>query len=249
MPKRAMKSTLCGLLMSVVMTSVPLAQQGIARVTSIAGTVRDSGGLPVALAQVSVRDVRGVSDSAGRFALAELPLGAGTLHVRRLGFAPLEVAVDLVDGRTDTLQLVLAAVARALPALNTESDATRLRLTDFHRHRKNGMGQYFNRKEIEERHARRLSDLLRGVPGVRIIPDRQGRLQLRMVRTSGTRDCPPDFWIDGIRAPYLNIDDVPLTDIEALEVYRGPAAMPPEFANRMGNPGCGVVVIWTRLAG
>ena len=246
MPGRTMRS-LWGSTMSVALASTAFAQPSAARV---AGTVRDSGGMPVAAAQLTLRDVRGVSDSTGRFVLAELPAGAGTLQVRRLGFSPLAVALDLVGGRTDTLHLILASVAQDLPMFNTEANArTRLRLTDFSRHRQNGFGDYFNRKEIEERHVHRLSDLLRRLPGVRLMPDRNGRLQLRMARTSGTRDCPPDFWIDGVRASNLNVDDVPLVDVEALEVYRGPSSLPPEFAGRLGNPGCGVVVIWTRLAG
>ena len=45
---------------------------------------------------------------------------------------------------------------------------------------------------------------------MRLTPDRMGgRSTLRSSR-SGGRDCPPDIWIDGVRAPGLNIDDVPL---------------------------------------
>jgi hypothetical protein len=52
-----------------------------------------------------------------------------------------------------------------------------------------------------------------------------------------------------VRAPMLGVDDIPLQVIEALEVYRGPSGLPPEFNNRMGNPSCGAIVIWTRVPG
>ena len=70
-----------------------------------------------------------------------------------------------------------------------------------------------------------------------------------MGRSGGGRDCPPDIWVDGVRATGMSVDDVPLTDVEALEMYRGPAGLPPEMNNRFGNPACGALVIWTRLPG
>jgi hypothetical protein len=87
------------------------------------------------------------------------------------------------------------------------------------------------------------------MPGVRIVTDRAGRAMLRMGRSSMGRDCPPEFWIDGIRAQFLGVDDVPVSDIEALEVYRGPSGLPPEFNSRFTNSQCGAVIIWTRVPG
>jgi hypothetical protein len=45
------------------------------------------------------------------------------------------------------------------------------------------------------------------------------------------------------------VDDVPMIDVEAIEIYKGPSALPPELNTRLGNPGCGAVVIWTRVPG
>ena len=233
-----------GSVASALLASSALAQTPTARLT---GTVRDSSGSPVALAQLTVLDVRSLSDSTGRFVLDALPAGSGVLRVRRLGFAPLDVSLLLAEGRTDSVMVVLAMVARALPELTTTDAGAATRMSDFNRHRQSGQGHYFNRKEIEERKVQRLSDLVRRVPGVRLLPDRAGRYQLRMTRTAG--NCPPDFYLDGIRAPFLNVDDVPLNDIEALEVYRGNSALPPEFNSRLGNPSCGAIVIWTRAPG
>lgn len=232
------------LMSMVLLTSSGFAQQGSAR---LAGTVRDSGGTAVALAQLSVHGVRGASDSAGHFVLDGLPAGLATLSVRRLGFEPLDMKLDLASDRSDSVRVVLTTVPRELAEVTTEATARPpLHLTDFYRHRQNGLGRYLDRKEIEATRVVRLSDILRRMPGIRLISDRSGRYQVRMSRTSGGRDCPPDFWIDGTRRAYLNVDDVPLIDVEALEVYKGAATLPPEFLSRLGSPGCGVVVIWTR---
>jgi hypothetical protein len=214
----------------------------------LVGNVRDSLGGPVPLAQLSVSGVRSLSDSAGRFAMAGLPSGGATLQVRRLGFAPLDHQLELAGGRTDSVQLVLAMLPRELVEITSRaSDRARARLTDFYRHRENGSGYYFDRREIEQRRVQRISDLLRRLPGVRVATDRTGRYVVRMTRAVSGRDCPPDFWIDGIRAPFLNVDDVPVVDVEALELYKGPSGIPPEYLGRLGSPGCGAVVIWTRV--
>lgn len=235
------------LLLTVATSSRGIAQTNLA---TIVGIVRDTAGAPLGLAQISLQGIRGTSDSAGRFALGGLTPGTATLHVRRIGFEPRDTSLELVGGRTDSLVVALAMLAASLPGVTTEADALmQLRLSDFYRHRQGGMGYYFDRKELESLRVNRISDVLRRIPGIRLIPDRSGRYQVRMGRTGGGRACPPDFWIDGVRAPFLNVDDLPLADVEALEVYKGFPGLPPEFTHRFGNPECGAVVIWTRVPG
>lgn len=231
----------------------PLATRVLAqaRPASLAGTVRDSGGLPVPLAQLTLLGVRSLSDTSGRFLLTGLPAGAATLAIRRLGFAPSTVALDLAAGRLDSVFIVLTMLPRELAGVNTEANSLlAVYLADFYRHRRGGTaGHFFERTQIDDANAHRISDLMRRLPGIRLIPDRNGRMVLRMGRSMGGRDCPPDFWIDGVRAPMLNVDDIPLEDVEALEIYAGAAGVPPEMNSRLGNPGCGAVVIWTRVPG
>ena len=224
------------------------AQSAAPTGASLQGSVRDQAGAPIGFAQVTVADIRGVADSTGRFFLTHLAPGAADVLVRRLGFSPRRVSMTLVEGRTDSLVIVLAAFPVELAGINTEA-ATMGRLADFERHRINGQGIYMDRAELEKRRTPRLSDVLRRMPGIRIVSDRAGRSMLRMGRSSSARDCPPEFWIDGVRAQFLGVDDVPVGDIEALEVYRGPSGLPPEFNSRFSNAQCGAVVIWTRIPG
>jgi hypothetical protein len=231
----------------VALVALPLASQSRAG-ASLQGSIRDPAGAPVAFALITVADIRGVADSAGRFSLTNLDPGATDVLVRRLGFTPKRVSLTLVAGRADSLHVVLAAVPLELAGISTEA-TTIGRLADFERHRINGQGIYMDRAELEKRRTPRLSDVLRRMPGVRIVTDRAGRAMLRMGRSSMGRDCPPEFWIDGIRAQFLGVDDVPVSDIEALEVYRGPSGMPPEFNSRFTNSQCGAVIIWTRVPG
>lgn len=215
--------------------------------TTLIGSVRDSTGAAVPLAQLAVGEMRAFTDSAGRFNLVGLPTGTSSIAIRRLGFAPKNLEIELADGRTDSIHVVLVVLPAQLPGLVADAEAReRIRLVDFYRHRDSGHGYYFNRRELDSIRVNRLSDLMRRIPGLRLVQDRRGRLQLQMSRSGA---CTPDFWIDGQRAPFLSIDDIPLVDVEALEVYRGPSALPPEYNVRFGNPACGAVIIWTRLPG
>jgi hypothetical protein len=242
-----------GLFWTLLFLLATLPSSGLAQSTraGLFGTVRDTGGTPVSMARLSTSGVLSISDSTGRFALADLSPGKVKLVVRRLGFEPLDIAVQLVAGRNDSLNVVLTLLPQDLPGVTTRADAmAEIQLASFYRHRHAGIGHFLDRKEIEAKRVQRLSDILRRIPGMRLTPDRMGgRSTLRSSRSGGGRDCPPDIWIDGVRAPGLNIDDVPLGDVEALEVYGGPAGLPPEMNSRLGNPACGVVVIWTRLPG
>lgn len=230
--------------------AVAIAQGSIVSRSTLVGTVRDTNGVPVPLTRLSTGILLTVSDSGGRFTLAGLPGGATTLSVRRLGFEPLDIAVDVPLGATQSLNVVLTVLPQDLPGMTTSAQTfADVRLRDFYRHRQSGIGYFFDRHEIEEKRVQRISDLLRRLPGTRIGNDRSGRTTMRMGRSSGGRDCPPDVWVDGVRATGMQVDDVPLGDVEALELYRGPAGLPPEMNSRLGNPACGALIIWTRLPG
>jgi hypothetical protein len=245
--------SLSGALVGFVIAAAAASAQGPSATASagatVIGTVRDTAGVPVARTRLSNSGFVTISDSVGRFTLAGLPAGTSTLLVRRLGFEPLDIALQLVGGRTDSVSLVMTMLPEKLPGMTTEVDALyRVRLADYYRHKQVGIGTFLDRKDIESKHVARLSDLMRRLPGTRIT-ERGTRSTLRMGRSAGGRDCPPDMWIDGVRAYGMNVDDIPLGDVEALELYRGPAGLPPEMNNRLGNPACGALVIWTRLPG
>jgi hypothetical protein len=42
---------------------------------------------------------------------------------------------------------------------------------------------------------------------------------------------------------------MPPVDVEGVELYAGPAGLPPEFNQLYGTTACGTVAIWTRLPG
>jgi hypothetical protein len=134
----------------------------------------------------------------------------------------------------------------------TVEEMTRRRqlLSDFYDRMARGFGYFVTREQIEKRNPMNLSDMMRMVPGARLMPIRGTSMAaLRFSRAQGGRDCPPQYYVDGVKAWNLNIDDIVPMDVEGIEIYEGASSIPPQYNTKEGNTICGVVLIWTRIPG
>lgn len=222
-------------------------------VGAIRGTIKDSAGVPVPGVEVVLLQMRSAvySDSLGVFRFANIPSGKRQLHFRRLGFSPKSIDADITEGTTLALAVVLEPYATEIEGMTVE-EATRRRqvLSDFYDRSSRGFGHFVTREQIEKRNPMNLSDMMRMIPGARLVPLRGGsQATLRFSRAQGARDCPPQYWVDGVKAWNLNIDDIVPQDVEGIEVYSGASTVPPQFNTREGTTICGVVLIWTRIPG
>lgn len=150
----------------------------------------------------------------------------------------------------------------ALEGIDVEVDARDVMLNrqGFYERMANVVGGRFLTPEaIRGRNARRPSDLLETLPGIRLRPVRQG--SGRVLWLSGTERatlaapgvelCGPRVFIDdtlvfegGTRAGAAPIDElVDIHSIAAVELYRGGASLPARYAG--AESGCGVLLIWT----
>ncbi len=172
--------------------------------------------------------------------------------MRRLGFSPARAAITTSNGAVDSVSVVLRAIAQELPEISVqdEHDAlSRKFLPEFWERRSRGFGKFVTRDEIERKGAIRFVDIVRSVSGVQIMTYR-GRQEIRF-RGAGvgsmTRDCPPQYWLDGIPLMSGSAEEFSPDNVEAIELYAGPATTPPRFNTR--GPTCGTVVVWSRLPG
>ena len=235
----------CFVALVVVSSRVARAQEGALR-----GFVSDTAGAPIAGADVGIVSLHKLTrtDDHGRFVLEKLPLGAVELSVRRLGYEPQKVSATV----SNTLELSFHVTLTANPAILGTLDVSAKRryqaIEGFHQRRIQGIGTYVTRDEIVARNANLPSDVLRQVAGVQFVRTRTGQGLRFSSASAGRRDCPPTMWIDGLRAPGIEIDELPVDDIEGIELYRGASTTPPQFWHG-GGPSCGTVVIWTRTPG
>lgn len=218
------------------------------------GFVKDSLGHAVAGAEVRARGnvVVAFSDDSGRFHVAQMPVGSRGVFVRRLGFSPTRASIDASSSAVDTVRITLRAIVQELPemTIHEQHDAlSRKVLADFWDRRARGFGKFVTRDEIDQKGSTRFVDIVRSVSGVQIMSHR-GRQEIRF-RGAGVgsmfRDCPPQYWLDGIPLHSGSAEEFSPDNVEAIELYAGPATTPARFNTR--SPTCGTVVVWSRLPG
>jgi hypothetical protein len=126
-----------------------------------------------------------------------------------------------------------------------------LGLGSFDERRARGIGTFVTREEIERRQTNRLSDVLRGRRGLVLVRTPSGGYGVRFGLASGRqRRCLPDLWIDGQRARGLEIDDIPASTVEGIELYSSIATVPFQFSTSgAGTERCGTIVVWSRPPG
>lgn len=215
------------------------------------GRVLADSARPISGADVSIpalaRDTR--TDSAGRFRFSALPAGRHLIQIRALGYQPRFAIAQLAAGDTASGDIQLSRTATTLDTVVVRAESPAFfGYRDFERRRKTGMGHYLTYSQLERQRDRRLSDVLRMIPGVRLAPMRRGIGYVAVSRAG----CPMDIYLDGLlvsgrRARItMNIDDFMVNELGAVEVYNGPAETPAEFST-MEGAGCGAIVMWTRL--
>ena len=224
-------------------------------VGAVSGLVRGEDG--VVLGDVEIMNPQtgklARSDSLGLFLLNGLPAGKIELRFRRLSYSPVTATIDVEAEDTTAVIVTLRVVAQQLNAVIVLDTPGRLRdYSGFEGRRKQGIGHFITRAEIEARRPLQLSDMMRTIPGAALAPTSVGTAStLRFGRSLNSLkpNCAPLYWIDGIRAIGLNIDDVPPGDVEGIELYAGAAGLPPRFHQGREDVSCGTVVIWTRTPG
>ncbi len=114
------------------------------------------------------------------------------------------------------------------------------KLLDFERRRQREKGYFIDRHEIERSAPVYISDLLRGIPSVRVEWTWEGNARLLMGH--GISACEPDLYIDGSPSHAARINDWSPNLLEAIEVYNRAFDRPQQFrAHR-----CGAILLWTR---
>ena len=127
------------------------------------GRVIRPDGTPAAGASI---DVLGSSDSAattdsGRFVLHNLAPGSHTLLIRQMGFRPALVSITMTDVQSNTLSITLVRAVPVLPTVVTTSDVqAAYQSAGLSQRMRAGLGQFLTYDQIEQRQARKLSELL-----------------------------------------------------------------------------------------
>lgn len=267
-PRLAVAAVLgAALLAAVLPLASPATAQAPGGTASLGGVVIEAAsGVPISGATVRVAGApeTAVTDREGRFLMYELVPGRRMLEVSYLGQPTRPRAVELIEDRhaeielaVDLTEFTVAGTERSdlpdrdtvipLEDLDVEVEGTIAigKLHGFHSRMENGDGVFITREDILDRDPSRPSDLLRGVPGIRINPstfERQSVIPSRGQQGQFQR-CDLLYFLDGLEVPGFDVDDIPARDLAGIEIYRSLSEIPPQFRRR-GI--CAAILLWTR---
>jgi CarboxypepD_reg-like domain/Carboxypeptidase regulatory-like domain/TonB-dependent Receptor Plug Domain len=183
-----------------------------------------------------------LSDENGLFRFDAVPAGLHVLKVDRVGYAHRETVLRVIGRAGHQVEVALSEEAIELEPITVEVRSRRWYsdMAGLQNRMTLGIGRFLLRHDLIGRGITRLADAAYGVPGFMV--RRLGRYATVVVRGR----CEATVFLDGRRHvpdPYLGLDAIPVFDLEAVELYRGPAETPPEF---QAMEGCGSIVAWTR---
>ncbi len=222
--------------------------------SSISATVRDSLGYPVIGASVLITPAGLIyrTDSAGKFEARNIPAGALTIGLRKVGFTPLQSRVNLFIGTDMVLDLVMQRLPQMLAEVEIKAErrCQRYSLEGILCRREQGYGYFMGRQEIVEK-AKGIyftNLLLRDSPGFR------QNLNGNPATVESTVGWRCIRWILDGGFPY-SYNPVPHpNDVYAIEVYQ-PPDIPLEYRHwywgsiRVGrttqSAPCTLVVLWS----
>ena len=192
----------------------------------------------------------------------ELNLGPGSrrkvsMRVARIGFAPWFGVVDLPVAAT--LTVTLPQIAQLLTPVTVTGGAggpqtkASLPLAGFYDRwmmRQKGAltGVFFGPEEIEFRHPIKVSRMLAGLNGIRLICDMSGDCSIQSTNPGGLLPgtaCPLAVVLDGTQIyGAVNVDQlINVNDVMAIEVYERGGNVP--IGLQVNDTKCGVVAFWT----
>jgi len=237
-----------------VILALPPSGAAFAQVPSTGGAATVTGqvqehetGRPLAGAAVSLASGPGgtpgigtrVSNDGGRFLFRDVPPGTYRIVVTLLGYRDLRDTLQVaLDSDLDLVLPLSVSPIPLEPLVVVTERRSRGIMGDFEGRRRRGMGTFFDREDIEARNPTYFTDLLRMVPGVRIVP--AGPYDYAVLMRGG---CTPALWVDGMEViSPEGIDHIlPTMDLEAVEIYHS-STLPVQFGSDM----CGGIVAWTR---
>jgi hypothetical protein len=251
---------------ALVLPASPLAAQGALRgVVVEEGTNRPLAGVTVMLDRTFQQTM---TDQSGRFLLTDLPLGARAVLFRSIGHIPLRTQVTLTQGDTTVANVSLMSDPFRLDSVTvTAPSGARVnpRLVEFEERRRMGIGFFLDSAYLRRADGRRMSEVLREAPNIRVLPSLEGGATIRYyaasVRRSGVRNeaCYLSIYLDGVPMyrsggvggagfgePVDLSRDINISSLDAVEVYASAAEVPAEYGGHSAD--CGVILLWTRRA-
>ncbi|UCC47344.1 MAG: carboxypeptidase regulatory-like domain-containing protein [Gemmatimonadota bacterium] len=252
-------------LVAILCVNGLIAPRASAQVATVLGRVLDAeSGRPIEAVAVRLlreeTDLIRTTDDEGAFHFPRVPPGVYELVLEHVAYGSFSDSLDVGAGEFLSLEVRLAMQPIELEPLvvTVRRRHTSAKMAGFYERMEKGLGYFITWEDIERRRPLRISHMIGELPGARLIP--VSALRCRIVFRGRVRydptskriePCWPAVYLDGRPVYSLSessdatIDDFVMpNDVEAVEVYHGPAVLPPRFA--FHNAHCGAIIVWTR---
>ncbi|MGH7502137.1 MAG: carboxypeptidase regulatory-like domain-containing protein [Longimicrobiales bacterium] len=213
----------------------------------VSGRIIDHAtGRPVGAATIDLGfdQLRSMTRDDGEFEFERVPPGFYDVNVQHIGYANVRDSIGVDYAARVTVTARLAPAAIPIEPLEVVVRSQGLERRGFYNRMERGIGTFLTRKDVQDMHALRGSDILRRITGIQLV--QHSTLGAIAV---GRGNCPFRYVIDGARlAAIYSMDDMSPHWIDGIEIYKGPSQIPIEFTGISSDPNaaCGVIVIWTR---
>lgn len=250
---------------AVVDTAAPGDAEPLRRGSAqLTGTVLTADHRPAAGVAVAVwgTTASAITGDDGRFGFAQLPAGTWMLEARSVGFEPVRQVVQLASHRTATTNVVLSEKVPVLDAVTIYGRKNDLpsQLLGFLQRSHSGVGTFITMDDIAKRHPYWITDLLHGIPSVRVGLGVGQGTGVTMSSTVGFRNgmrCSPVVYLNGIEYSGgsevfqlsvggpggVNFAAMP-EEVFGIEVYRRAWDVPMKYRDPRAN--CGAIFVWIK---
>ena len=207
----------------------------------IVGTIVDQeNGRPVRDARITIQPTgqTATTNRSGFFEIADVSAGAILIEVEHENYAPRTDTLASMPGVSLDVRLGIAPEAIPLEPIVVSVRSNRLESVGFYRRQQMGIGNHWDRADLEALQPVMLSDVFRRRPvaGVRV---GQGSFGETILTSSRGRGCPLSMWLDEMLVPGFDMDTYPWEAVAAMETYVG-SQVPARFMDS-----CGILLIWS----
>ncbi|MBV9109015.1 MAG: carboxypeptidase regulatory-like domain-containing protein [Gemmatimonadetes bacterium] len=214
--------------------------------------VTDPQGAPLAGAAVKIDAVRrGTTGGNGRAMIRGIAPGWHALKVTLIGRRPLAMGMMVPAGGVAELEMGMESAPVTLPGISGTVAVGKGQGAPPRD--PSGLGRRLPREALRKAGAAKLSDVLASAPEIMLVRGPNGPVLLFRRAISARQeppgggvmppDCPPAYYVDGVRFPGMESPDVfPLSEIEDVVLF--PGNVPATYGGSRAS--CGVVVIRTR---
>ena len=179
-------------------------------------------------------------------------------QLRRAGYVASSVRVTGLEAGDSTVVLLAPTSAQSLRGLNVRARNTISRYADFDRRRLSGReGIFLTDSQIVKGGHILFTDLFRRFSSLRVADSlgvsvvTSARMQKPTITPGKPLDLGPCAFrivVDDLQMAWgFDLNMLNRDEVHGIEIYSGPATIPPEFGSMRKDAMCGMIVIWTKI--